>query len=416
MSEVRMSRKELSQITIFDAIVNKKMTQKEAARLTNLSSRQIIRKTKRYKKYGAEGLIHKNRGKKGNRALSGELKATILELLLGKYLGYGPTLAAEKLYEYENILINHETLRRLMIENGLWEKKERKRKVFVWRERKHHFGEMVLADGSDHIWFGNDYCTLVAFIDDATSITELYFDKEETIKSVSELTKSYFKKHGKPRSIYTDRGKVFKVNHAKDVTKHFTQYQRMLAESDVALIHAYSPQAKGRVERLFRTLQDWLPKELKLRGIQTMAEANKFLQESFIAYVNKKLVVEPKSEVDLHQSINGHDLNSIFCLKYHRMLNNDNTISYKSRFFLLAKKQPIFLRRGEKITVNLNFDGTIILTARGQRLEYQKIEKRPKKEAMPKSEVKNVIYKKPSRNHPWRQGLGNQRRQSDISK
>ncbi len=414
--EVVMSKKEGSQIAIFDAVVNKKMTQKEAARLTNLSIRQVSRKASKYKKHGYAGLIHKSRGKKGNRAIDEEIKQKILELLRDKYPGYGPTLAAEKLDEYEKIKIDHETLRKLMIANGLWEKKKRKRKTFVWRERKHHKGEMVLADGSKHIWFGDDYSTLIAFIDDATSTIELYFDKEETIKSISALTQSYLEKHGKPRSIYADRGKVFKVNNAKDAKNHFTQYQNMLSELDITLIHAYSPQAKGRVERLFRTLQDWLPKELKLREITTLKAANKFLQDTFIEYANKKLTVKPKSDVNLHQSIEDYDLNSIFCLKYQRRLNNDNTIVYKNRFFLIAKKQQIILHNNEKITVNVNFDKTIVLTARGHRLDYKEIEKRPKQEKKPER-VRKLFIHKPPANHPWRsypsQSFGTE---SDISK
>jgi len=414
--EVVMSKKEVSQIAIFDAVANRKMTQKEASRLTNLSIRQVNRKALRYKKYGYAGLIHKSRGKKGNRAIDQDIKQKILELLRGKYSGYGPTLAAEKLFEYENIKIDHETLRKLMIKNHLWEKKKRKRKTFVWRERKHHAGEMVLADGSKHIWFGNEYSTLVAFIDDATSMIELYFDKEETIESISTVTKLYLEKYGRPRSIYTDRGKVFKVNNVKDGIKHFTQYQKMLSELDITLIHAYSPQAKGRVERLFRTLQDWLPKELKLRGVKTTRAANKFLQDIFIEYANKKLAVEPKSDVNLHQSIEDYDLNSIFCLKYQRRLNNDNTIVYKNRFFLLAKQQSIILHNNEKVTVNVSFDKTIVLTARGHRLNYKEIEKRPKQEKKPER-VRKLYIHKPSANHPWRsyssQSFGTE---SDISK
>jgi len=302
-----------------------------------------------------------------------------------------------------------------MIKNHLWEKKKRKRKTFVWRERKHHAGEMVLADGSKHIWFGNEYSTLVAFIDDATSMIELYFDKEETIESISTVTKLYLEKYGRPRSIYTDRGKVFKVNNVKDGIKHFTQYQKMLSELDITLIHAYSPQAKGRVERLFRTLQDWLPKELKLRGVKTTRAANKFLQDIFIEYANKKLAVEPKSDVNLHQSIEDYDLNSIFCLKYQRRLNNDNTIVYKNRFFLLAKKQPIILHNNEKVTVNVSFDKTIVLTARGHRLNYKEIEKRPKKEKQPEG-VRKLYILKPSANHPWRSYSSLKSLKDDISK
>jgi transposase len=149
---LQMSKKEANQIAIFDALVNKKMTKKEASNLIKLSIRQIIRKKKRFEKLGVKGLIHKGRGKKGNRSINEEIKKMIIELLQEKYVDYGPTLAAEKLYEYEQIKIDHETLRRLMIQNDLWQQRKKKRKVFVWRERKHHAGEMVLVDGSKHIW------------------------------------------------------------------------------------------------------------------------------------------------------------------------------------------------------------------------------------------------------------------------
>ena len=175
----------------------------------------------------------------------------------------------------------------------------------------------------------------------------------------------------------------------------------MLSELDIDITHAYTPQAKGRVERLFRTLQDWLPKELKLRAITTIDQANKFLQTTFIEYANRKLSVKPKSDVDLHQSTDGYDLNAIFCLQYQRILNEDNTIVYKNKFFLLSKKQPVILRRQEKITVRVHFDKTISLVAQGQRLEYKEIEKRPKKDRQPEKKARKITLYKPRRNHPW---------------
>lgn len=398
-----MKKHELDQLVLIEHILEGKLTQKEAAQLMGLSVRQVRRKVKRYLHEGPTRLAHGNRGKQSNRSTDPTLVKKILDKLTTVYHGFGPTLVAEKLKEFDGIEVSHDTVNRVMRKNGLIVPRKMKKVDHVWRERKHHFGELVQVDGSLHLWFNNEYSTLIAFIDDATSTVELMFADHETTKSLSEAMQRYLGKHGRPRALYADRGKVYSVNHAKDDGPRRTQFVRMLNELDICMINAYSPQAKGRVERLFRTLQDRLVKELKLRGITTIAEANKFLQDSFIVTINEKLRVPAKSTVDLHRPMKDIDTSSIFCIKEYRKLNDDRTIRYKNRWFLLSRKQPVKLHRSRKITVCVSFDGTISLVAANKKLNYAEINKPKKQKPKEVDKIVKEMYRKPKKNHPWRE-------------
>jgi hypothetical protein len=322
------------------------------------------------------------------------------------YKGFGPTFAAEKLLELNAININHETLRKLMIEWDIWYVRRRKKDSHVWRERKHHYGEMLQGDGSYHKWFNDEYSTLLALIDDATGKVELLFAQQETTESLSTVTKNYIKKNGIPRGLYVDRGKVFKVNaHNPDGTRR-TQYERMCGELGIEFKHAYSPQAKGRVERLFGTLQDRLCKELSMRGIKTIEQANVFLKECYMELHNARFAKAPRNNLDLHMSYEDYDLESIFCIKEKRTLNNDYTIRYNNRWFQLAKKQTVVLRAGHSIIVLRAFDGTVSLKFNGHSLTFKEIFK----ENTPLKQVEKAEYVSdgrvnghtPMRRHPWR--------------
>lgn len=413
-----MSYKEQKQVGILESIERGKITQKEGAAILGMSVRQIIRRLKRYVVEGVGGLVHKSRGRPSNRALSLEIRQRIVDLLLTKYKGFGPTFAAEKLAENEGIVVNHETVRRIMLGEGLTKKRIRKNNPFVWREPKHHFGELIQVDGSHHRWFGehNEEATLLAFIDDATNKIELLFSPEETTEGLANLTALYIKKHGRPRALYSDKYSAYRNNNEKDKSKRKpTQFGRMLGELAIEIFHANTPQAKGRVERLFKTLQDRLAKELKLLGIESIEKANKYLQKVYIDKHNKKFEKQPKSEVDLHQPIEGYDLNSIFCIKRNRILNSDNTIQYGTKWFQLSKQQPIPLYKKSVIQVCESIDKTIILRCKGHRLDYRQIEKRPEKAPVASVEHKvNNRPQKPPANHPWRDGV--YARKSDISK
>jgi transposase InsO family protein len=402
---INLKPKQADQIYIFESILKQRITQKEAAEILALSPRQVRRKLKRYIVEGKAGLIHKNKGKASNRKTKESLKDKVIGLLKSIYKGYGPTLASEKLREYHDIYLDHETLRRIMIAEDLHITKKRKLISHIWRERKHNYGELIQIDGSYHRWFNDErYCTLIAFIDDATSKVELLFSDYETNESLIAITRSYLVKHGRPLALYADRGRVYKVTNRKDVKKRVTQFERMLKELDIRLIHAYSPQAKGRVERLFKTLQDRLIKELELRNIKTIDEANKFLQEKFIDQYNEKFSIEAISAVDLHRKLDGYDLNTILCIKEKRILNNDRTISYKNKLFLLDRAQPIQLLRNSKVTVLCNSSETVInLVFNGNSLKFREIEiRKPRVKQKIEKIDKRTFGRKAPANHPWK--------------
>ena len=371
-----------------------------------MSTRQVRRKMKRFLKEGGAGLAHKGRNRASNRKMPAEIIEKILKLKREIYTDFGPTFFAEKLEEEHGIKIDHETLRRLLIRNDLWRLRRRKSTKRVWREPKHHTGELVQIDGSLHDWFETGQnCTLLAFIDDATKSVELCFAKQETIKSLVDITKNYLNKYGRPMALYSDCGKVFRVNNfLGEGNRPNTQFRRMLNELDIKMIYAYSPQAKGRVERLFDTLQDRLLKEMRLKNIKSIDAANKFLQEEYIEKFNNKFMVKPKNKLDLHRTIDNYNLNSIFCIKEKRTLNNDGTLVYKERWMQVDKKQSVRLPPGIKITVNKQFDGTVSLSVKQHQINFKFIEKEQRTKSKPKDRKVRQRSYKPADNHPWKCG------------
>lgn len=410
METFLMSRKELNQVSIFEDLKEKRVKQKEVAKMLDLSVRQIKRKLKAYRKFGSVSLIHKNRGKPSNHRLNEDLIDKVLNLVRQKYFDFGPTLAAEKLEEIDKLIINRETLRQRMIKEGLWKAKVKRVNRHYFRERKGSFGEMVQADGSPHHWFEEraPACTLIAFIDDATSqILHLEFVDSESTANLMRVTKDYLEEYGRPVSLYVDRGGVYKVNiHNQDEEK-ITQYKRALDEAEIELIWARSPQAKGRVERLFETLQDRLVKELRLRGIQSIDLANEFLKTEYIDRHNAMFAVKAKSESDLHRSIAGYNFEEIFSIKERRIVHFDMTIRYKNNWFQLEKKQPTLIFPKNIIEVHESLNKEITFHIRACKLNVKKLTEKP---IQKRKEVKYRIPWIPPANHPWR---NNQKR--DIS-
>ncbi len=400
-----MSRREMGQINIFEKLKDKQMKQKEAAKILNLSTRQIKRKLKVYRISGEISLVNKSRGKPGNHRHTDEFWTKVITLVKDKYPDFGPTFASEKLLENHNIIVNHESLRLKMIDEILWKAKRRKASPRQMRERKECFGELVQLDGSDHAWFEDraPKCCLIAFIDDATSqIVYLEFTSGETTENLMRTTREYLETYGKPVALYSDRGGVYKVNLNNPNDDKLTQYGRSLEELDISHIHARSPQAKGRVERLFGTLQDRLVKELRLKGISSIEEANKYLKEEYIAMHNAKFAEVPKSKTDLHQSIDGYELNNIFCLKEDRKINNDFTIAYKTKWLQLTKTQPTIIYPKETVQVWQHLDGTITIHQNKSTLNFKEVCQRPIIEKR-KEEIKPRIPWAPSATHPWRE-------------
>lgn len=405
MELLTMSRKEIDQVSIFEKLKNKGIKQSDAAKMLDLSVRQVKRKIKDYRRIGAKCLIHGNRGKTGNRRIDEEKAKLAIELIKEKYSDFGPTLAAEKLLEIHSLEFDHETLRRLMTKEGLWKVKiVRTITKHFWRERKPCFGEMVQLDGSPHDWFEGraEKCTLIAFIDDATSqILWLEFAKSESVESLMKSTRSYIETYGKPASFYADRGSVYKVNKNNPDNDKITQYGRAMNEIHVKLINARSPEAKGRVENLFGTLQDRLVKELRLANISSIEEANKFARGIYIPKHNAKFAVKPKSEINLHEPIDGYDLDNTFCIKENRQVNKDHTINYKARFFQLEDKQATIVRPKNIVTINESLNGSIEIYLRKTKLNFKELPTRPEKQNKP-IELKERKTHTPQANHPWR--------------
>lgn len=403
MRILSMSTKELKRMGAIEGFIGEKLSRSAAAKKAGCSERTISRSKKRYKVEGYAGLRHRRRGCVSNRATAKEFKQKVLDLMRTQYEGFGPTFAAEKLEELEGIKINDETLRLWMIADGLWKKKRQRLRQRKWRERKQYYGEMQQFDGSEHLWTPGVYWTLLKFIDDATGRVFQRFYENESYQSVADLTIRYIEKYGKPVSIYTDRGSVYKVttnNHDGDM---ITQYQMALNDLAVELIHANSPQAKGRVERSFNTDQDRLVKELKLRGITTIDEANTFLENQYNDRHNAKFARIAAQPDNLHGTIGNVNLNKIFTRRTQRNVMNDWTIKYCNRLFQLDSSCPAIVKPKNTVIVHEQLDGIIFISIRKQQISFKEIGVKPQVEPS-KTRLANPVptFWRPTVDHPWK--------------
>ncbi len=417
MGHFTMSRKESNQISVFEKLKRKEITQVTAARILHLTSRQVRNKAKRYRERGPRGLAHLRRGRPGNRAWKQEICQEAMMLIKQHYADFGPTFAAEKLAQNHHIITNRETLRRAMIKAGIWTYRMRKSVHRKRRERKPIFGMMIQLDGSPHDWFEGrgPSCTLLVFIDDATSkIVWAEFASAESREGVMKATYGYFKKYGLPVSFYVDYGSVFSVNLYNLERDKITQFERAMAELNVEIIHAGSPQAKGRVERSNQTLQDRLIKELRLAGISSMDAANQFLHDYYIEHHNAKFSVVAAQDQNAHRSLDGYNLDRILCVKSRRLLANDFTISYQNRILQIAQKQAIVVRPKDSITVLTLLDESLVLALRETELNFVELDHKPAKPVRPI--IYSNIYHKPASNHPWRRWAGGVKDQQNKSK
>jgi len=406
-----MSQKELVRLEVVQKILSKQLSQIEAAKQLKLTTRQVRNLGRKYKQNGAAGLVSKRRGKASNNQLSHELKASVIELIKTKYSDFGPTFAHEKLTEQHQLELSVESTRQIMINEGIWSGKKRKSTpVHQQRARRSCLGELVQIDGSPHDWFEGrrDECCLLVFIDDATSkLIWLHFEEEETTEGYFTASKAHIKRHGRPLSYYSDRHSIFRVNipEATSGTGE-TQFGRAMRELDIEIICANSPQAKGRVEKANRTLQDRLIKEMRLRGISDIPSANAFLPE-FMEDYNKRFAVEPANATDAHRTAipDEETLNLIFSKQYRRTISKNLEISYKNVIYQIQSKTPGYSMRGAKLIVSVR--GTeITLLYKGKSLPYKTLDKRNKPLEVVTSKQLNTPKKvrqtKPAADHPWR--------------
>jgi len=407
-----MSERELSRYDIIKRLINGEINGTDASKQIGVTIRHIKRLKLKVDELGAAGLIHGNRGKISNRKLDIEVTTKAEKYLKEKYYDFGPTLASEKLEENHNIKINKESVRHMMIRLKLRKSKPRKsgKKHYAWRTRKDNPGELEQFDGSYHKWFGNDESCLLLAVDDATGkITHAEFDYNEGIAPVFNFWLKYFGKHGFPLAIYLDKFSTYKINHknAVDNEDWMTQFERAMSQVGVNLITAHSPQAKGRVERMFETLQDRLVKELRLANIITIEEANKFL-EKYIPKFNAKFAVVPAKRKDLHKTPIKQiqeKLPQIFSIQNERVVMNDYTVRFANSYYQLDEIQPTTVYKHDRVTIEEHLTGEVKINLKDKYLNFKVLPERPKKEIdikLPAITVRKISDWKPPIDHPWR--------------
>ena len=409
---ITMSQKESSRHEIIRSLIDKKINGTQAAKQIGLSVRQVKNIKARVIKQGLKGIIHRNRGRIGNRRLSAKIIEKAKLHIRTKYSDFKPTFAMEKLEENHHLKLSKEKTRQMMIEMGLWKPKSRKRnkEYRSWRQRKDCFGEMQQFDGCYYDWFetGELSCLLAARDDATNDLTGLKFVSDEGLKPVSLFWKEYIETNGKPCKIYLDRFSTYKNNHksAIDDPNILTQFQRMMKQIDIEPISAYSPQAKGRIETLFTTLQHRLVRELRLAGIKTPEKANQFVNKVFIPKFNAKFSVVPAKKGNVHRKLTETEknkLDQIFSRQEIRYVNNDFTIRYKGKWFQLSEAQPTLILRKDKVLIEERINGSIFISLRNKYLNCRELPAHPEKVKMKVIALTRTKSSwKPPVNHPWR--------------
>lgn len=399
---ITMTQEELKRLHVVKKVLAKELKQIEAADKLGLSARQISRITKRVKEEGEKGIVHKSRGQISHNKTPDKVKNKVINIFKNKYKDFGPTLASEMFFENEKITLSDETLRNWLIKEGLWQRRRKRKKNRRWREPKHYYGEMIQWDGSEHDWFEGRgrKCVLMGQIDDATGKKSgQFYNYEGTMPSFASL-KQYIGTHGIPHSIYLDRHSTYKspkkptIEDQLNNREFLSQFDRAAKELGIRIIYANSPQAKGRVERSFRTDQDRLIKQMRLAKVKTKKEANKFLKSYWLKH-NKKFSRKPLKKSNMHRPVpEGLDLDAILCKKTEHSLRNDFTIVRNKKLYQILDKGL-----GKQITVEERINGKLCVTYKGRRLKYKAITTRLKK-AKQKPKSKKII--RPSPDHPWR--------------
>jgi transposase len=363
-----MSGEERDRAFLVRQAIEGRLSQREASERLGLGVRQFKRLVRNWRSDGDAGLVSRQRGRPSHRRMAGDLRERICALLKEKYADFGATLAAEKLAELDRVKVSAETVRRLQIELGLWRpKKRRAKRVFQLRERRPRFGELIQIDGSPHDWFEGrgPRCTLIVFIDDATSrLTALHFAPVESGAAYLVALRGHVLAHGVPLAFYSDRHGIFRVN-AKDAQggDGKTEFGRIVERLEIALINALTPQAKGRVERANQTLQDRLIKEMRLSNINSIGQAEDFLP-SFLARYNERFAVPPRDEAPAHRpwTKTADDLDLALAIREERVLSKSLTFGYGGKKYCVKTQGPGTSMRGGKVVVHRFADGRLRLS------------------------------------------------------
>jgi hypothetical protein len=379
MEVLVMNSSERHRKAICEMVKQRRITLIQAAVQCDLSYRQMIRVFQNYLKEGDAGLIHGNRGRASNRKHSSHQE--IINIYLEKYEGFGPTLASEYLLE-DGYQVNHETLRKWLIMEGLWKKQRKRNPYRQRRERKSQFGELVQIDGSIHDWFGaGKHTCLLNMVDDATGTTLARMADGETTRVVFETLKAWIKKYGVPLSLYVDLKNVYIG------PKELSHLQRACDKLGIRIIKAYSPQAKGRVERNHAVYQDRFVKALKLNRITNIKDANKLLENSFVDDLNQRFAKPPMNPVSAHRLLGKIKLNDILCWQYERVVNHDFTFNFQKHIYQIEKHLGDFIKPRVTLNICKHLDNSVSAWYKGKELSMHIIDV---------NEKEKVVY--PSKN------------------
>jgi transposase len=413
---MKLRARDLRRLRVLHQVLEKRLTQVEAAALLGLTDRHVRRLVQRVRREGDRAVVHRRRGQPSNRRVAAGLKAKVLRLYARHYGDFGPTLAAEKLAERHGIRVSKETLRGWLREQGVDHFGRRPRPHRLWRARKAHVGELVQLDGSHHAWLEGrgPRCVLMGYIDDASSrVWARFYSHEGTWPALDSLFR-YVQGYGVPLALYADRHTTYKSPAEPSVADQLegrlpqSQFERCVADLGSHVIHAQSPQAKGRIERLFGTFQDRLIKEMRLAGIRTLEAANEFL-EGYLPHYNARFAVQPAQPGDLHQPMDSEErLHRLLCLKTTRVLRRDWTVAHEGQLYQVHDQV-----RATQVVVEDRMDGTIRITHQGRALQFQAITARPVKAAPTSPRV--YIRRKPVKplpDHPWQKRFLPERRKA----
>ena len=415
-----MSAKERRRKSVLEEVDRGRMAIVEAASRLELSYRQCRRVYKRFREQGDAGLVHRSRGKPSSRAKDATMKEAVLERYRQRYKGFGPTLAAEKLAE-DGHEIDHETLRRWLIADGQWKRRRKRANHRSRRERKVHFGELVQIDGSHHQWFGSNkpMCCLMNMVDDATGCSLSIMAEQETTEAAMQLLWAWCERYGVPKALYSDKKSVFVTTREPTLEEQLadeqpqTAFGKACAKLGIEIIIAHSPQAKGRVERSHGVYQDRFVKQLTLRRITTIKGANKLLHNGFIDSLNDKFARQPSSNVDFHCPLpNDINLDDVFCIEEHRVIQNDWTIRHKNCIYQITEDNRPLPKPKNKVVVRTRMDGTVLLYFDEKPLNHRlltnsQLAKRIAEQSKPtpKLEPKRTNQFQNTSNTPWRQNV-----------
>lgn len=371
MGLLTMSEKERHYKAIFEMVKQGKITLVHAAESAEISYRQGKRLYQRYKKEGDKGLIHRSRGRVSNHQLAN--REMIIQRYCERYRGFGPTLAAEKLYEEDQLLVDHETLRRWLIAEKLWHRERKRGPHRKRRESRAQFGELVQMDGSIHDWLqnGENNC-LLNMVDDATGITLAYLDSGETTRVVFQVLKEWIERYGIPLALYVDLKSVY----VSKKLMNFSHVERACQKLGIRIIKAYSPQAKGRVERNHGVYQDRFVKELQLLKVKTIVEANGVLKNGFIDKLNRKFAKVAHNPISAHRSAEGINLNAALCWEYTRTIQNDWTVSFRKKIYQIEKPYGCAVKVRSQVLIRCDLNNELTVWYDEEQLCIKEISQR----------------------------------------